>query len=785
MIALLAAHAGAAVAAAVLARRLGPRVFWVCALAPVASVVWLLGQWRTVTDGGTVDQTVRWVGGLGLDLQFRLDGFGLVMALLVSGIGVLVFAYAAAYFPPDRRDLARFAPALTVFSGAMLGLVLSSDALTVFVCWELTSVSSYLLIGYEDHKAAARSAALQALLTTGLGGLALLGGLVLLQQEVGSRSLAAIAEAAPSSTVAAAGFLLVLLGCCTKSAQVPFHGWLPRAMAAPTPVSAYLHSATMVKAGVVVLARVSPGAAEAFAWWSPLVVGIGVATMVVGGLRALRATDLKQVLAFGTIGQLGLLVMLFGAGTEEATVAGVVMLVAHALFKAPLFMVVGIVDHTVHTRDLRCLSGLARALPVVAGIAAVGAASMAALPPLFGFIGKEKGLEALLHVPGALGPVAVVGVVVGSVLTVAYTARFWWGAFGTKPFDGVHALADTSHLHRPGPAFWLPAAVPAAACVVLGVAPGLLDRLVGAAATALVPDVAFKGLKLWHGFTLALLLSVVAVAGGAVVFVARHAVGRMLARGAAVVPSSQTAYERALKGVPAGGRRVAAVAQSGSLRVYLIVILLTAVALPGAALASTTSWPSWSRVVAADSPLQWVTLAVVVAAAVATVRARRRFTAVVTVGAVGYAVAALFVVQGAPDLALTQVLVETLSVILFVLVLRHLPERFEPVRDRLADAWKVVVSVVVGVFFTSFLLVAGASRTAAPPAEQYLDTALPDGGGKNVVNVILVDFRGADTAGEITVLTVCAVGVVGLVQAGRRSRRRTPALTSPGAEVPS
>lgn len=776
MIAVLIGHLAAAALAAAVARRLGANVFWVCALAPLAATTWLISQISTVTDGGFVEQRVSWVPALGMDLRFRLDGFGLVMGLLVSGIGVLVFVYATAYFPKDRRDLARFAPALTVFSGAMLGLVLSDEALTLFVCWELTSITSYLLIGYEDRKPAARSAALQALLTTGLGGLALLGGLVLLQQEAGTDSLRGIVEAAPSSGVAAVGYLLVLLACCTKSAQVPFHGWLPLAMAAPTPVSAYLHSATMVKAGVFLLARMSPGAAEAFTWWSPLVVTIGTATMLVGGLRALRATDLKQVLAFGTIGQLGLLVVLFGAGTEETTLAGVVMLVAHALFKAPLFMVVGIIDHTVHTRDLRALSGLGRALPVVSVIGLVAGASMAGLPPLFGFVGKEKGIETLLGVDGWLGPYATAGLVMGAILTVAYTARFAWGAFADKPYDGEHELVDTSHLHKPGALFVAPAALLTVACVVLGIVPGLLNSLIATAATALVPEVTVKKLALWHGFNLALLLSAVAVAGGVLLFIARNSVSRILAGGARAVPSSQSAYERALKAVPAGGRRVAAVAQTGSLRVYLIVIFLTVVALPGAALVFGGVGPDTDRITGAESPLQWVIVAFIAVTAFVTVRARRRFVAVLTVGAAGYGVTALFVVQGAPDLALTQALVETLTVILFVLVLRHLPERFEPVRNRLADAWKLVVSVLVGGFFAAFLLIAGTSRTASPPTQQYLDTAVPEGGGKNVVNVILVDFRAADTVGEITVLVICALGVVGLVQAGRATRRRAPRL---------
>ncbi len=771
MIAVLALHGVVALVAVAAAPLLRARVFWLCALAPLVTLGWAATRAGEVLDGRPVTQQVRWVDGLGVDLTFRLDGFGLVMLALVSGIGLLVFVYAASYFPVDRHDLARFAPALTLFAGAMLGLVLADGILTLFICWELTSITSYLLIGYEDEKAGARSAALQALLTAGLGGLALLAGLLLVGDTLGTSSLSAMVGAdGGHGGVFTAGLVLVLVGCMTKSAQVPFHGWLPRAMAAPTPVSAYLHSATMVKAGVVLLARLSPAVADDAGWWSPTVVTIGVLTMLLGGLRALRATDLKQVLAFGTIGQLGLLFVLFGAGSEATTKAGVVMLVAHALFKAPLFMVVGIVDHTVHSRDLRRFSGLGRALPAVAVLGAVTAASMAGLPPLFGFVGKEKALDTLLELHGGTGVVAVVGVVVGSVLTMAYALRFAWGAFATKrgaeaPLDPV----DLHHLHRPGALFLAPAVVLAVACVALGVAPFLLDRTVAAAASALVPGTKAKGLALWHGFNEPLALSAVAVGGGLALFALRRRVDRWLAAAAGRVPSSQHAYEAALKGVPAGGRRVAAVAQSGSLRVYLIVILLTAVGLPGVVLIRDGVWPDGFT--GADSPLQWVLLGLIAVAVLATIRVRRRFAAVVLVGAVGYTVSALFVVQGAPDLAVTQVLVETLTVLIFVLVLRHLPERFEPVRHRVADAWKAGVALATGAFVAGFLLLAGGSRTAPTPADDYLATALPEGGGRNVVNVILVDFRGMDTAGEITVLVVCAIGVVGLIQAGRTASR--------------
>jgi multicomponent Na+:H+ antiporter subunit A len=774
MLFVLCAHVVAAVAAVLLARPLGRRVFWLCALAPASAFGYLVASGERAEDLHT--ETWRWVDDLGLNLTFRLDGFGRVMGLVVSGIGVLVFAYAARYFdrlPAGERDrrFVRFAPALTLFAGAMLGLVWSDSVLTLFICWELTSITSYALIGDKDESPAARSAALQALLTTAMGGLALLGGLVLVGQAAGTFRLSGIIAASPSGGAVNLGLVLIALGAMTKSAQVPFHGWLPKAMAAPTPVSAYLHSATMVKAGIVLLARIAPGFADE-GWWTGTLVVVGVATMLVGGVRALRATDLKQVLAFGTISQLGLLVALFSVGEPVTTTAAVVLLVAHALFKAALFMVVGVVDHTLHTRDLRRMDGLARALPAVAAVAAIGAASMAGLPSMFGFVAKEKALEGLLDVERSWHLVATGAITVGSVLTVAYSARFFFGAFGRKRvFERPHDPVDTHHLHPVDPWFLAPAVVLAVPTVVLGFVPGLADHLLSTATTALGGK--DLHLKVWHGFNAALGLSAIAVAGGAVLHVARRIVGALLDAGAPAVPSTQRAYESLVVATPVVGRRAAGVVQSGALRVYLGTLLITATVVPSAMLLRSWVWPddlAWS-----DHPLQWLLLTVITVAALATVRATRRFAAVVLVGAVGYAMAGLFVLQGAPDLALTQVLIETLSVILFVLVLRHLPDRFrgadEQALSRTERTARVGVAVLSGAVVAVLLLVAGGTRTAPPPSEDYLARSLPDGGGRNVVNVILVDFRGLDTVGEITVLVVTALGVVGLISAGRRAKR--------------
>jgi multicomponent Na+:H+ antiporter subunit A len=744
-------------------------VFLVCGLAPLSAVVWAASQAGAVLDGEPVTESVGWLPSLGLDLDLRLDAFSLLMVGLVSGIGVLVFAYADAYFSP-RPALGRFAGTLTAFSGAMLGLVLADNVVLLFVFWELTSITSYLLIGFEDVKAPARAAALQALLITGAGGLALLGGAVLLGQAAGTYRLSEILADPPSGGVVPVALLLLLLGAFTKSAQAPFHSWLPGAMAAPTPVSAYLHSATMVKAGVYLIARLAPAFAVDVSFWRPLVLTVGAVTMVVGGYRALRQHDLKLLLAYGTISQLGFMVVLLGAGFDEATFAGAALLVAHGAFKATLFMVVGIVDHQTHTRDLRRLTGLGRRLRPTFVVSLVAAASMAGLPPLLGFLSKEAAFESLLHAD--LGPartVVLVAIVVGSVITFAYSARFVWGAFSTKPPAALEADPVGPDAARPSTAFLAPAALLAAFSVAMGLFPSPISPYVGAAGTALDPVLHPHDLQIWHGVSTALVLSLVTFAIGALAFLGRDRIEVWQARMPAV-PTADGGYRGTVELVTRFAGRTTGVVQSGSLPTYIGVILLTVLLVPGGVLAARTSLPD--DIAVFDAPVQLVVAAVVMAAAVATTMTRRRFAAVIFLGAVGFGVGVLFVVQGAPDLALTQFLVETLILVIFVLVLRHLPDRFVSRRWRLGQGPRVVVAAGVGVFVAAFAVVAAAARSAAPISDAHIERALPEAHGRNVVNVTLVDFRGFDTMGEIVVLTVAALGIIGLVRAARRDRAR-------------
>jgi multicomponent Na+:H+ antiporter subunit A len=768
--ALLGLHLVAAVLAVAGGRRLGRGVFWLCALPPAATVAWAAVRTGAILDGVAQESAVSWVPDLGLEITFRVDAFSLLMIGLVSGIGVLIFAYSFFYFASPRPDLGRFAMLLVTFSASMLGLVTADSLLAVFVFWELTSITSYLLIGFEHRKGSARAAALQALLVTSGGGLVMLAGILLVGQAAGTYSLAALVADPPTGGLVAVGVTCLVAGIVTKSAQVPFHAWLPGAMAAPTPVSAYLHSATMVKAGVYLTARLGPMFALTVPAWRPLVVTLGVATMLLGGYRALRQTDLKLLLAFGTVSQLGFMVALFGAATEAAVFAGAALLIAHGAFKAALFMTVGVIDHATGTRDLRALSGLRRRMPAVAVAAALAAASMAGLPPLAGYVAKEEALAALAPgggLPGWLGILWLAGVVLGSAFTVAYSWRFWWGAFADKRALAPRHPAEVHH--APALGFWLPAGLLAATGLLLGVVPGIESPLVEAATVSLSPEAHPHGLALWHGFGPAVVLTGVVFGLGALLIARRQRVTR-LQDAMPRIPHATGAYAGALAGVNRVADRVAAVTQSGSLPVYLGIILAAVIAAPTLVLARGTS--DWLPSYLADSWLQAVAIGVAIACAIGVVRSRRRFEAVLAMGGVGYATVTLFALHGAPDLALTQLLIETLGLIVFALALQHLPAPFHVVEWRLSQTIRRLIALATGVFVTGFALIAGAQRTGAPLAEGLLARSLPDAHGRNVVNVVLVDFRGLDTLGEITVLAVAGLGIAALVLAPRHVRRR-------------
>ncbi len=740
---------------------LGRRSFLIAAVAPLGTVVWMLAQGGRLLNDGVIVQDVEWVPEIGLAFNLRLDAFAGLMVMLIAGIGVCVLGYSFVYFRDGTQGLARNAGLLTMFAGAMLLLVLADNTLLLYTGWELTSVASYLLIGNDHTKAHARAAALHALLVTTFGGLAMLAGFIVIGQAAGTYRLSALIGDPPGGSSVSVGLFLVLLGAFTKSAQYPFHAWLPGAMAAPTPVSAYLHSATMVKGGVYLIARLAPAFA-AVAMWRPIVLVVGAVTMILGALRALRQVDLKLLLAFGTVSQLGFLVVVFGLGTADATAAGCVILVAHATFKAALFMAVGTVDRLTGTRDINKIPRLSRAWRPFMAVTVVCASSMAGVPLLFGFIGKDAAFAAFARSDIRGGGWILAAIVTGAALTVAYTLRFVVGMFrGTIPAEAVPPVKV---------GFVAPIAVLATITVVYGVIPGIADRFVSAAARTLDAGAEVVHLQLWHGITLALLLSVVVLVGGLVLFVLRVHVESVLNR-VPHVASGTEVYTWLLRRTNEFATRVTGVVQHGSLPIYAGVTLLTAAVVPGVVLLSGLAWPGWPPVV--QGIAQVPVVVALLGAAIAAALVRRRFSAALFLGTTGYAMAGLFVVQGAPDLALTQVAIETLSTVLFVLVLRRLPDRFERTSSNTRRIVRLAISAVVGVVVFGFAIASSQHRTNEPVSGEMIDRSLPDGHGRNVVNVILVDFRGLDTMGEITVLASAAIGAVALARADTRRSRRS------------
>lgn len=762
MIAVLLAHLVATLVAPPLVRRLGRDAFYVLALAPLGGFVWTLAH-----AGQTMRVDVGWISGLQLNFSLVLDPLATILACLVTGVGALVLAYCGRYFDDDEPNLGLFALEMVAFAGSMFGLVLADNMLLLYGFWELTTVLSFLLVGHYGSQATSRRNATQALLVTTAGGLAMLVGIVILGQVTGSYLLSDVIAEAPRGWLSGVGVVLLLVGTLSKSAIIPFHFWLPGAMAAPTPVSAYLHAAAMVKAGIYLVARLAPGFADA-APWRVSVLTLGVASMLVAGWRALRETDLKLVLAFGTVSQLGFLMTLVGSGTRDLALAGLTMVAAHALFKSTLFLAVGAIDHATGTRDLRELSGLGRRSPVLAVVASAAALSMAGVPPFLGFVGKEAAFESLLH-GGSRGAglpnqgaslVVLVGLVLGSVFTVAYSLRFVWGAFG-----GHRPSAAVAGMHAPDRLLLAPPVLLAVLGLVGGLAYRPLDTALSAYARSLPGGDEPYRLALWHGFTPALGLSVVALVGGVLLFAARDSVVR-LQRQSPTLGNADRAYDATLRSADRLSQRLTATTQRGSLPVTLSVILLTLTVLPTIFLALGPR--AGLRLRGFDSPAQAVVGVLAVICAFAATRMHNRLTGVLLVGLTGYSCAVIFALHGAPDLALTQLLVETLTLVVFVLVLRKMPPDVTPLSRMGFRARRAVLAGGVGTAVTVIAAYAISARTAVADSLALPEAAYTRGHGSNVVNVILVDVRAWDTLGEISVLVVAATGVASLVFRHRR-----------------
>jgi multicomponent K+:H+ antiporter subunit A len=719
---------------------------------------WLLPLLPGAFGGEVLIQRWTWISGLGLDLALRLDGLGLLFALMILGMGLLVILYARYYLSPQDA-MGRFYASLLLFMGAMLGLVLAENILILLMFWELTSLSSFLLISFWQGRSDARNGARMALTVTGAGGLALLGGLLLLGEMAGSYDLSVILA---SGDVIRAhpwylpALILVLIGAFTKSAQFPFHFWLPNAMAAPTPVSAYLHSATMVKAGVFLLARLFPALSGTIEW-SWLVGGIGLATLLVGAFVALFQHDLKGLLAYSTISHLGLITLLFGIGTPLAAVAGVFHIINHATFKASLFMAAGIIDHEAGSRDMRKVNGLWRYMPYTGVLAMVASAAMAGVPLFNGFLSKEMffaetvGAASLARYGWAL-PAAVT---LAGVFAVAYSVRFIHDVFfNGDPID----LPKTPH----EPPRWMkvPVEVLVALCLLVGIFPALTVEpiLRVAAAGVLQGPVPPHDLAIWHGFSPALWMSAVALGGGVLVYSGRSHLFALHARWGGRV-QARDLYDGLLGLLFALARGLTAGLDNGSLRRMLLVLVVGALVLGGAGYLGGPSGLRGPRPLLPVDPVGLLVALGLAAAALATVLLhRQRLVALVLAGAVGLLVSLAFVGFSAPDLALTQLAVEVVTVVLLLLALYFLPQHTpaEASRTRWVRDLGLALAAGAGAAALAWALLTRPNETIAG---YYIANSVPGGGGANVVNVILVDFRGFDTLGEITVLALAALGI--------------------------
>jgi multicomponent Na+:H+ antiporter subunit A len=747
-----------ALVAPTLVRRLPAAAGWLLALVPAGIFAWYAWHIAGVAGGQEVREAFAWVPQLDAALTFRLDGLSLMFALLITGIGALIVIYAAEYLRKyDARP--RFFAILFLFMGAMLGVVLADNVIALFVFWELTSFSSFLLIGFEHDRPAARRAALQALLVTGGGGLALFAGLLVLGNVAGTYSISEmgnVAGALAASGLALPVVLLVGAGAMTKSALVPFHFWLPNAMEAPAPVSSYLHSATMVKAGIYLIARMNPhlgGLAE----WSVLLMIAGSATALFAAAGALRQTDLKRILAWSTVSSLGLMALLLSIGTEASGRAAILFLVAHAFYKAALFQVAGAIDHELGARDYRTISGLARPMPILAAAAVVAAASLIGLPPLAGAVAKDAVYAATFGAGSFVMVITGVVVVTSTLLVVvAFRAAF-------LPFFG---RSPSHQLEHPGTVWALnaPPLVLAFAGALAGIfAAGWIDPFISAAATSVGGAISsadpspLPAGKAWLGYGSIVIGLALALLMGRKTRDARDA-------------AADRFWDAGIAGTLRSATWLTNTIQSGYLRLYLSIILAFTVVLLaiGAGVPAIAEGARWSRPLLADVSA----LGLAVGGALLALFARSRLVAVIALSAVGVGASLFYMLHGAPDVAMTQILVDILTVIFFMLAFQRLPQlgefsgRFARYRDAvLATSFGLIIGLLTYFGMTS--------TTRSPISIFFAENSVAEAHGRNIVNVILVDFRALDTLGEISVLGAAGLGVYALLKLRRPSKERT------------
>lgn len=753
-------------------RCLGRFVVYPMALLPLCIFVYFCMQVPHVLGGNNIYKTISWVPELGIDLVFHLDGLSLLFALLISFFGFLIMIYAYGYLE-NHPLLGRFYLYLTLFMTAMLGVVTADNIFCLFLFWELTSISSYLLIGFNQDQKESRTSAWQALIVTGAGGIALMGGLLLLSLTTGNNTFSDMVQDNShyaSHTLYLPALLLILLGCFTKSAQFPFHFWLPNAMAAPTPVSAYLHSATMVKAGIYLLARLSPvlgGTDE----WLTILTTVGGATAVLGALLALQHTDLKAILAYTTISALGLMVMMLGVGSTLAVEAMLVFLLAHALYKGTLFLVAGAVDHSTGTRKISALQGLGSSMKYTAVAATLAALSMAGVIFFFGFIGKELLYEAALESSAfnwlLLGINILTGVVFVAVATMMSYRLFWYKTSQSTPL-----------LHHVTPYLYLPPLLLGLIGLTFGLVANILPApVLERAAFSIIPghDIEVE-LSLWHGFTPVLGLSLLTLLLGYLLYRNIHGLHRSAHKWNGLYRyGPNNLYHKGFKGFLKGAKRFINLVQNGYLRNYVIYIVLFFCGLMLFVLwrdALVVNLRLRAPILDEIRIYELVLFVLVIAALLFILGTRSRLTSIVVMGLVGYSAALFYVLYGAPDVAATQLLIETLTVVIFVLLLHKLPA-FWYVSHQFRKYKFIFISILFGSVMTYTMLLVQQNAVDSELKEFYGKASYLEAHGKNIVNVILVDFRGIDTLGEITVLAVAVLGIFALLRLNPEKRDKS------------
>lgn len=751
-----------------LRRLVGRNSGWLLAVPLLAAAGLII--WAAQSSGGTdVSESVPWMPTLGVSFSFHLDGLSLVFAMLVLLVGAAVLIYSSRYL--GKSDPGAFFLLMSIFAAAMLLLVLTDDLVVFFFAWEITTLSSYLLIARSGP--AGRDPAIRTLLVTVAGGLALLTAFAMLIARTGTTRISEILTDTTwtENTGFTVAIAILLAGAVfTKSAQFPFQAWLPDSMVAIAPVSAYLHAAAMVKAGIYLALRFSPVMSD-IPVWQFLLITCGLITALLGAFTAVKRNDLKELLAYSTMSQLGLLVTLIGVGTPAALTAAVVHTVAHAMFKAALFMTVGIVEHEAGTRDRRELAKLNLRLPVTAGVVTISALSMAGVPLTFGFISKESLITALVDAPGNPALLALVtgGVVVTSMFTFAYSLRYIMAIWPGR--RDREAQGDT--VAEAAPTFWVAPALLAAATLVLGLIPHLLDGVVTWAATATVGAQTEAHLAIWHGFNLPLLLSALIIGTGIVLVVLREPVAGFLQRFSSPV-SGLAAVEELRTVTLFSGGRIGRLAGSSSLVRHLTIPIACLIGLALVGIIGISGLPE--KVPGHTRLVDWLLVILIAGGVIGAMRATTRIGVAVVMGVTGYAVALWFFNLGAADVAMTQLLVETLTMVVLVLVIRRLPRKI-PKEKASPKVWSAVIAIAAGLATFLGVWALTGRREMSNAAQWYLDNAAEISGGDNIVNTILVDYRALDTLGELTVLGVAGLSVITLLQA----RNPSPIAPTPSA----